>query len=137
LAGAGSGITGLRTVAEQAVVTVRIHRALGRGYTLSGTRIALLTGGTLHRYIGATAHWIAAVRCTQIPIVADKRSTGLAGANSITELSTVTDVSVVTVRVNCAFGCCTIGIILVVGKVAIIVEAESVTVKVLAGRCRC
>jgi len=94
LAGAVSGITGLRTVAEQAVVTVRVYRALGRGHTLSGTRIALLTGGTLHRYIGATAHWIAAVRGTQIPIVAIQRCTGLAIEYCIASFDAVADVAV-------------------------------------------
>jgi hypothetical protein len=48
----------------------------------------------------------------------------LTGAGSITELRTVTDVAVVAFGVNCALRRCTIGITLVVEKVAVVVKAH-------------
>jgi hypothetical protein len=70
LAGAGSGVTGLRTVAEHAVVAVRVIHAIGWGYTLAGLRITLLIWATIHRRKDATGHRIATVGCAQIAVVA-------------------------------------------------------------------
>jgi hypothetical protein len=125
LAGAGSGITGLRTVAELAVVTLRVDRALGLRLAYSVCWVTLLTGRTCYWRIDASRYWIAAIGCAQVPIVAIKWCTGLTGAGSTTELRTVADVVVVALCVNCAFGCCAVWIGAIGRQVAVIVEAHA------------
>jgi hypothetical protein len=95
LAGAGSGVTGLRTVAEHAVVAVRVIHAIGWGYTLAGLRITLLIWATIHRRKDATGHRIATVGCAQIAVVAIQWCTGLAIVHRVAGLDAVTDVAVV------------------------------------------
>ena len=99
LAGAGSGITGLRTVAEEFIDAVRVNRALGYDCTFAGPRITLLTRRALHRCIGATGQWIAAVGGAKIAIVAIQICTRHTTGYEITGFAAVADVVVVTARI--------------------------------------
>jgi hypothetical protein len=99
LTGAGSGVTGLLTIAEKFIGAVRVNCALGYDYTFAGPSITLLTFGTHHRVIGATGQWIAAVICAKIAIVAIQRCTGLAIEYGITGFDAVADIAVVTISI--------------------------------------
>jgi hypothetical protein len=108
LAGAGRGITSLRTVAEKSIIAVRVNRALGLRLAFSVGRITLLTGGALHRCIGATGQWIAAVGGAQIAIVTIQRCTRLAIVDRIAGFGAVADVAVVA---GCVIGRVDTGIV--------------------------
>jgi hypothetical protein len=127
LAGAGSCVTGLRTVAEKSIIAVRVNRALGWRYTLAGTRIALLIWGTIHRRKDATGDRLATVGCAQIAIVTDQRFTRLAIVDGIADLCAVADVAVVTIAV---VGCIDTGISAFVA--GIVCAADAV---IAIGRC--
>jgi len=95
LAGAGSAVTGLRTVAEHAVIAIGVNRTLGRHPAFSVRRITLLANGAVHRRKDTTGDPIAAVGCAMIPIVADQGLTRLAIVDRVTGFGAVTDVAVV------------------------------------------
>jgi hypothetical protein len=94
-AGASSGITGLRTVAEESIIAVCINRALGLRLAYSVCRITLFTNRTFHRHKEATGDRIAIVGCAKVSIVAIQRRTCLAIVDRIAGFGTGADVAVV------------------------------------------
>ena len=71
LAGAISGITGLRTVAEESIIAGRVIRAPYRR-AFSVSRITLLTIWTIHRSEDAIGDLIAAVGCAKFLVIAER-----------------------------------------------------------------
>jgi hypothetical protein len=136
---AGQGIAAVNR-AKIAIVAIQICTWLATGYEITGfdavANVVVVAGRIIGRVFTGISGLIAGIHGTGHPVIAVNRCARLAGAGGqIAGFRTVAEHAIIAVSI--AGARLTVKIIPVVGKVAIVVQASSVTAVILATIYRC